>query len=229
MALKYMIPLAASAVLLPFIRKAETGTAGSSAYLTLYNHGEKHLAKPLTAMTLDEVEASGPAWSKRNGSSAAGAYQFMKDTLDRPGTLADIEGEMGLTGKELFSPELQDAMAMHLLERRGWDDFVNGRIPLAQFALNLSKEWASFPVLGPVKGAHGLLHRGQSYYDGDGRNSATITPEAVEACLQSTLTMAQAGAVPTPAPTPAQPEEPQGWLAIIIAAVKAFLKAITGR
>ena len=61
-----------------------------------------------TSMTFDEVVTAGPAWTKAYGSSAAGHYQFMRNTLDAPRTLEDIKGEMRLTGSERFDAALQD-------------------------------------------------------------------------------------------------------------------------
>src|SRR5690606_10538618 len=156
-----------AAILLGFISKTETAREGIAAYNTIYAHKEGKLKKPITQWTLDEVEADGPRRTREYGSSAAGAYQFMRDTLDAPKTLRDIEGEMGLSGKELFSPDLQDLMGYHLLKRRGYLDFVAGKLSVGAFGKNLAKEWASFPVLADTKGASRLIKRGQSYYAGD--------------------------------------------------------------
>ena len=41
-------------------------------------------------------------------------------------------------------------------------------------------EWASLPVLAPTKGAKRQLERGQSFYTGDGLNSAGVTAEQME-------------------------------------------------
>jgi muramidase (phage lysozyme) len=172
------IPRAAK-LILDFIAIPESG----GNYNAYFAHGKS--TKDLSKMTLDEIEA----WSKNRGtkSSATGRYQFMRDTLDAPGTLKDIEGEMGLTGKELFTPELQDRMGYHLLKRRGYEKFINGKISISQFGLNLAKEWASFPVLSRVKGAHRTVTRGQTFYSGDKLNKALVKPEAVEALLARAL------------------------------------------
>jgi len=109
-----------AAILLDFVRETEVGRGDRASYDVIYGNNQDKLPRPVTSMTLDEVEAAQPGWSKRFGSSAAGGYQFMKNTLDAPRTLRDIEGEMGLTGQERFTPDLQDRMAYHLLERRGY-------------------------------------------------------------------------------------------------------------
>lgn len=174
-------------------------TEAPQGYETIYGNNQSKLPKPLTSMTFDEVVTAGPAWTKAYGSSAAGHYQFMRNTLDAPRTLEDIKGEMRLTGSERFDAALQDAMGFHLLKRRGYDKFMAGRLSVTAFGLNLAKEWASFPVLRACKGQHRRVERGQSYYAGDGQNHALVTPEAVEALLEEIRpagAAAQAEAVP---------------------------------
>lgn len=213
-----------AAKLLDFIGDTETATKVPDAYGVLYANGQKKLKKPITAMTLDEVEASGPAWSKRFGSSAAGRYQFMKNTLDAPGTLKDIEGEMGLTGKELFDPDMQDLMGYHLLKRRGYLQFILGTLPLKTFALNLAKEWASFPVLEETFGQKRKVTRGQSYYAGDGVNKALVAAADVEALLAEVLNETSR---PPPKPNrpPIEPDKPkrQSLLGLIIDLIRKLI------
>lgn len=84
----------------------------------------------LTGMTLNEVmELQGQMLRHPDNtfnSSAVGRYQIVRKTLR--GLIAD----MGLTGNELFSPALQDAMAIRLAKGRG-------RSPAA-----LRNEWEGF-------------------------------------------------------------------------------------
>lgn len=112
---------------------------------------------PRDNMTLDEV-LNFQRDMVRGGSpsSAVGRYQFLRKTL------AGLKEELGLTGSEEFTPELQDKLASRLVERRGGKDFLEGRITRDQFLKNLSMEWASLP-----KDASG-----RSYYAGDGLNKA---------------------------------------------------------
>lgn len=201
-----------AAILLDFIRVTEVGRGDRASYDVIYGHNQGKLAKPLTSMTLDEVEATQPGWTKRFGSSAAGGYQFMRNTLDAPKTLRDIEGEMGLSGQERMDPDLQDRMAYHLLKRRGYLEFVEGEIGIVDFGRRLAMEWASFPVLADTKGAKRRVRRGQSYYAGDGRNKALVRPEKVEAVLRQVLEAARPHelAEERPAPVPAlKPEAPR--------------------
>jgi muramidase (phage lysozyme) len=201
---------AGAMVLLRFIAETETGREPPECYEVVFGHNQRKMKKPLTQMTLDEVEADGPRRTKAYGSSAAGAYQFMRDTLDKPGTLQDLEGELKLTGKEIFNSELQDLLGYHLLKRRGYIDFVRGKIGRVAFAKRLAQEWASFPVLTATKGAHRQLTRGQSYYAGDGLNKALISPEKVEKILNQVLAVhSHAEPAPIPAPRPAPAPAPQ--------------------
>src|SRR4029434_8572770 len=99
----------------------ETGRADHTAYETIYSHAEGKLTKPITEMTLDELQHWQPGFTKSFGSSASGAYQFMLATLK------DLEAKLGLTGEELFDAELQDRLGFELLERRGYKPWVEAR------------------------------------------------------------------------------------------------------
>lgn len=125
----------------------------------------------------------------------------MSATLDAPKTLADLKGEMRLTGNEKFSADLQDRMGLHLLKRRGYDKFIAGTLSITGFGLNLAKEWASFPVLKATKGAHRQVSRGQSYYAGDGVNKALVSAADVETALTKALTMSRNAPVAVAAPS----------------------------
>lgn len=178
----------AAAHILEFIYRTETGKDAPECYDVVYGHNKT--SKPLTRMTFDEVVAGGPDRTRRFGSSAAGAAQFMRDTLDKPRVSGDLKAEMGLTGSELFDADLQDRMAFHLLKRRGYEKFMSGKIGVVAFAKGLAQEWASFPVLQSVKGAHRQVARGETYYAGDKLNKALIKPEQVEALLREAKGMA---------------------------------------
>lgn len=117
--------------------------------------------KRLTAMTLDELDAWQTAnWNAGAESTAAGGYQILRDTL------RDLRGELGLDGSELFDIKMQDRLARALMERRGLDDFLSGKITPEEFADNMAQEWAAFPMAD-----------GRSAYAGDGLNAATISRE----------------------------------------------------
>lgn len=181
-----------AAYLLDFIRQTEVGTKARSGYDVIYGFNQRHLSKPLTSHTVDEAIAAGPSWTRRFKSSAAGGYQFMNATLK------DLKRELSLGGSQVLDPNLQDRLGYHLLLRRGYRDFVDRKISRTEFGRRLSQEWASFPVLANVRGAHRNLTRGQSYYAGDGLNKALVTPVEFETILDNVLELS----VPRPRPEP---------------------------
>lgn len=195
---------APAAHILEFIYKTETGRDAPECYDVVYGQRQGELPKPLTEMTFDEVVKGGPERSRKFGSSAAGAGQFMRDTLDAPKTDGDIKGQLGLTGRELFDDDLQDRMAYHLLKRRGYEKFINGQMGIVAFGKALAQEWASFPVLTSTQGAHRKVARGETYYAGDKLNKALIKPEQVERLLQEALDIADRGG-DVSEPVPANP------------------------
>lgn len=194
-----------AALLLDFIGEIEVGRKGRDGYDVIYGHNQSKLPKPLTSMTVDEVIAAGPGWTRAYRSSAAGRYQFMNATLK------DLKAELGLRGTQVFDPNLQDRLGYHLLKRRGYETFMDGRIDAVEFGKRLAMEWASLPVLAATRGAHRQLSRGQSYYSGDALNKSLVSPERVETMLK----LAKAGSVAVPPdmpapipPDPGQPDKP---------------------
>lgn len=177
-----MVPNAAQ-YLLDFIYKTETGAARPECFEVIYGHNQAKLAKKLTSMTLDEVIASGPSRTKKFKSSAAGAAQFMRDTL------VGLKKEANLDGNEVFDGDLQNELAYRLLVRRGYHDFMAGRLSVVGFGKALAQEWASFPVLADTKGKHRNVERGETYYAGDALNKALVKPETVERVLAKVKTM----------------------------------------
>lgn len=73
-------------------------------------------------------------------SSALGKYQIVGQTLQ------GLMEEMGLSDDEKFTPELQDQMALRLLERRGLSQWRNGEMDDTTFLKNLGDEWQSFAL-----------------------------------------------------------------------------------
>lgn len=127
--------------------------------------GDKPTAnRKLTNKSLSEIIAM-------QGNKAAGAYQF------KPQTLKTLIKDLGLTGKEKFTPAFQDVLATRLLERRGLNDYLAGNMPADKFALNAAKEWASLPVLTTTVGRKGEVQPGMSYYEGYGSNKALLNAD----------------------------------------------------
>lgn len=199
--------------LLDFIYRTETGKPRPACYEVIYGHNQGKLKKPLTTMTIGEIVDAGPSWTKHFGSSAAGAPQFMRATLI--GLAKDFPAD--INGSTLLDGEMQDRLGYALLQRRGYQAFLLGRISRTEFGKRLAMEWASFPVLADCQGSERAVHRGQSYYAGDGLNKALVDPRKVEAMLDIVLKMGAGGEavdlpdegpVPAPRPTPA-PEIPR--------------------
>lgn len=127
--------------------------------------GDKATAnRKLTSRSINDV-------LRLQGTKAAGAYQF------KPKTLKMLMADLNLTGKEKFTPELQDKLATRLLERRGLNQYLSGEIDMPRFGLNVSKEWASLPVLEATMGHRGReVLPGMSFYHGVGSNKALFNP-----------------------------------------------------
>lgn len=166
-----------AALLLDFVRLIETGKTDRSSYDVIYGHNEGKISKKVTSMTIDELISIQPTFTKRFKSSAAGGYQFMRNTL------RNLKTELRLRGTQIMEPDLQDRLAYHLAIRRGYNDFIAGKITRTEFGRRLAQEWASFPVLAPTKGASRALQRGETFYAGDKLNKALVTPQRMEAVL----------------------------------------------
>ena len=232
----YKVPKAALEIM-ELIRGAEvTKNPDPSQYDVIHGFKQRYLKKRITQMTLLEVQkGQSKQWDNHNGgveltvSSATGAYQFMYKTLG--GLIEEFDLPHGM----ILNPPLQDWLGYQLLIRRGFFKWKQRKISDTTFGNNLAKEWASFPVLGGIKGKK----RGQSYYAGDGLNAAKISPEEVESMLESArragfkivnVETMHAGVEPpppvAPTPDPVQPgykpdpvSEPPRWGKIIAFAI----------
>lgn len=171
----------ASRPLLELIRKAEVNDAGRDGYNILSGFSHKRDGPfPITEMGTADVLNAQIRWRSWGGalSSAAGAYQIIRNTF------LDLSVKYNLQADDIFDASYQDHLGYALLRRRGWDDWMKGRVSDTAFGNNLAKEWASFPVLTRIRGQRRTVNRGESYYAGDGLNKALVDPEAVEAVLK---------------------------------------------
>lgn len=101
--------------------------------------------------------------SQGNYSSAIGRYQIINTTLD------GLVRRLGIDVSQKFDQNLQDRLAIALLERRGAEQYINEELTREQFAANLAKEWAALPkIIGDKPD--------DSYYAGDGINKALVKP-----------------------------------------------------
>lgn len=180
-------------------------------------YGGSPIKQDVSKMTLSGVRAFQDRMVKLGSkSTACGGYQFIRKTL------AATMLEMGLSGDEVWTPVLQDRMAVHLLEKRKLRAYLSGAISREAFANNLAMEWASLPVVTAINGKR----PGQSYYAGDGLNAAHHKPAAILALVDA-LRGTDIPAPPDGDPgLPAEPEvqKPRGLLAALIALLTAIFK-----
>lgn len=186
-----------AAVLLDYIGGLETARTGAAAYETVIGHlNEKgDLPKAITELTLEELLVEQLRWvrSLKQASGAAGRYQIIRPTL-----LALIK-QFGVPLTSKFTPDLQDIFGYALLRQRGYNSFMVGALPLAEFGNDLAKEWASVPLLTTVKrtGKNArTLQRGQSYYDGVAGNKSLDGAAAFEAMLHEAFAAGQVAPAP---------------------------------
>lgn len=189
-----------AAVLLDYIGGLETARKGAASYATIIGHlNEKGvLGKPITDMTLSELLAEQLRWVKslKQASGAAGRYQIIRPTLQ------SLIKELSVPLTAKFTLELQDAMGLALLERRGYARFMSGALPLKDYGNELAKEWASLPLLAPAKRVgKRTAQRGESYYAGDGINKSLNGAMSFESALAEALN--EGDRKPQPAPTAA--------------------------
>lgn len=144
--------------LLDIIASAEVGTAGYDAV----QHGARIRPNRLpTSLTLGEVFDWIDATPGQH--HAIGRYQII------PSTLRDLVEDMALSSDEVFSPDLQDRMALELLMKAGYGGFLEGQIARGKFMDNLARVWAGLPTAS-----------GKSHYHGYAGNRATITRSRFE-------------------------------------------------
>ncbi|ASJ78900.1 lysozyme-like domain protein [Acinetobacter phage AbP2] len=171
--------------ILDLIAKGEVGTTGASGYNVAYRgariSAKQMFGKELSQLTIGQVkelqranlnEQKSRGIPAKRRSSAMGRYQFIYSGFD------DYIRAAGLSDKDMFSPENQDAMAMAIISRGkyGLNAVRAGKATPEQFQNNvLAARWASIQ-----KTTGGGVH------DAAGFNKATIGNQAVAAALQST-------------------------------------------
>ena len=202
------------APLLALIRKHEAGSKGYDAVWGKIDARHRP-ATPITGWTIGEVLGWQDSIDHLYMSEAAGAYQFLEDTL------RSIFGPAGFTTKSMFDVRTQDALAVHLLKGAKLVNFLRGEISAEDFATRISRVWASFPVATDVVRTDGerswTVRKGSSYYSGDGLNKALVEVDDVLGILYAIRprpTVSTPHRRPTtPTPTPAPTSALQRWLA----------------
>lgn len=151
--------------ILDVIRKGESNVAG---YDTMVGS-----TKPfgLTKKTLQQVLDLQKQRLKTHGGTAAGGYQILSKNLKD--LAAQHKHDLN---KTLFDQATQDTYAKSLMDRRGFKDYLAGKINADQMRINLAKEWAAIPAKG-----------GQSYYKGVGNNAARVTTKEINDAVTKAL------------------------------------------
>lgn len=171
--------------ILDLIAKGEVSTTAPSGYNVAYRgskiSAKQMFGKELSQLTIGQVkelqranlnEQKSRGIPAKRRSSAMGRYQFIYSGFD------DYIRAAGLSDKDMFSPENQDAMAMAIISRGkyGLNAVRAGKATPEQFQNNvLAARWASIQ-----KTTGGGVH------DAAGFNKATIGNQAVAAALQAT-------------------------------------------
>jgi conjugal transfer mating pair stabilization protein TraG len=132
-----------------------------------------------TKMSVEQVLLWQQAYVDQGSpSSAVGKYQIVRPTL------AGLVEKLHIKPEAKFDAELQDALAISLLEKRGATDYMHDQISRETFAANLAKEWAALPkVVGQ--------NPDQSYYAGDGLNQSHITVDEILKVLAAVRSTSQ--------------------------------------
>ena len=143
------------------------GPESRGNYNAWYRAADQHVVQ-LADLTLAEVRTLQRRLVRENGGSAIGRYQIIDDTLD------GLMLSMGLTGRERFTPALQDRMAMRLAHEAGLQAWLSGVLTDTRFAANLARVWAGLPADGS----------GRSHYAGIAGNRAGVGWRTMVAALR---------------------------------------------
>ena len=162
----------ASKLLLDIIAKGEGATdtiaqsyGFKSAYDITYAYGKytpKYIGNkkvdPITSLTLGEIkQVQAIMISNGANSTPVGKYQIISTSLP------SIQNALKLNDNVLFSPTTQDQMAIQLLiDKRGYNKWLNNQISDDNFQDNLSKEWSSIASPSTGKSHYMGQHVGTS-------------------------------------------------------------------
>lgn len=142
--------------LLDIIASVESSTDKKNNGYDAQNGAPRGVRPGLSQMTIGEIA--------RNAPGASGRYQQMPQFLLRRAKAA------GFNENTVFSPEVQDILAVKQIEGRGGNAWLSGRMPTETFMQGLSQEWAALP------NAYG------KFYYSDQKSS--LRPEKVKSVLE---------------------------------------------
>lgn len=162
--------------LLDLIASKEENPRAPDVYMSLW---PSTFDLRLPNMTLAGVDEFQQSRIRSVGGSAAGRYQFIRRTL------SSMIQRLRLPENLVFNNVMQDYLGLQLLLGRQLREWQSGSISDAQFQLNLAKEWAAIPVPFATQGSKRRVAKGESYYAGDGLNSAGINADVMYRELRS--------------------------------------------
>jgi hypothetical protein len=184
-------------------------------------YGKDFNGKPVSKLTLGELRLMQKGMiekQKKLGipadkrSSAAGKYQFTYSTLFGEGGKPGLIEELGIRMAETFSPQMQDRLALALLDKEGLSKVKRGEMSIEEFQEGISGRWASVADPDTNKGKyHGqnarvrnediqpvLTSLGKQIDEGSRQNAAANSPANVTVVAPQQQTVVNN--VPNPAP-----------------------------
>jgi hypothetical protein len=166
--------------LLDVIYSVESSTDKKNNGYDAQNGAPGGVRPGLSQMTIGEIARSAPG--------ASGRYQQMPEFLLGRAKAA------GFTEKTIFSPAVQDVLAIKQIEGRGGNRWLNGKMSTESFMQGLSQEWAALPNA-----------YGQFAYSGQG---SSLKAEKIKSVLSQVKQ--------TPTPTPAQTSAPSSTSTAVV-------------
>ena len=141
--------------LLDVIHSVESSTDKKNNGYDAQNGAPRGVRPGLSQMTIGEIARTAPG--------ASGRYQQMPEFLLGRAKAA------GFNENTVFSPAVQDALAIKQIEGRGGNRWLNGKMSTESFMQGLSQEWAALP------NAYGQFH-----YSGQG---SSLKAEKIKSVL----------------------------------------------
>jgi hypothetical protein len=162
--------------LLDLVASKEENPRAPDVYMSLW---PSNFDPRLPTMTLAQVDQFQTSRIRSAGGSAAGRYQIVQKTL------RNLVKTLKIPKNLIFNNVMQDYLGLQLLLGRKLRDWQRESISNVQFQLNLSKEWAAIPVPFDTQGQTKRVSRGESYYAGDGLNSAGLNADVMYRALRA--------------------------------------------
>ena len=160
--------------LLDVIHSVESSTDKKNNGYDAQNGAPSGVRPGLSQMTIGEIARTAPG--------ASGRYQQMPEFLLGRAKAA------GYNENTIFSPAVQDALAIKQIEGRGGNKWLNGKMSTESFMQGLSQEWAALPNA-----------YGQFYYP---RQGSSLKAEKIKSVLSQ---VKQTPAQTTPIPAKMNP------------------------